>query len=85
MNGCLVIHGLTGTPGTVAVLHDALLAAGFRVAAPCLAGHGIDVQDLAASNWDQWYATVRVAFEALRRDVDRVYCAGTSLGALLAM
>lgn len=85
MNGCLVIHGLTGTPGTVAILHDALLAAGFRVSAPCLAGHGTDIEELSRSTWEDWYATVRVAFEALRRDVDRVYCAGISLGALLAL
>ena len=85
MNGCLLIHGLTGTPGTVSVVHDALLAAGFRVAAPCLAGHGVDVAELADSTWEEWYATVRTAFEALRRDVDHVYCAGTSLGSLLAL
>ena len=83
--GCLVVHGLSGTPATVAILQDKLLAAGFRVAAPCLAGHGGSVEELGRVAWREWYETVRVAFAALRREVDRVYFAGISLGALLGL
>ena len=85
MDGCLVIHGLTGTPATVASLKDNLLKAGYQVSVPCLAGHGMSVDDLSASTWQQWYDTVRISYDALRRDVARVYCAGISLGSLLAM
>lgn len=85
VKGCLLIHGFTGTPGTVSVLKDALLAADFRVSTPCLAGHGAEVSDLEKSTWKDWYETVRAAFVALRRDVDKVYCAGISLGALLSL
>lgn len=83
--GCLVIHGLTGTPATVAILQERLLAQGFRVAAPCLAGHGGSVADLAGSSWQEWYETVRIAFGAMRREVERIYYAGISLGALLGL
>ncbi len=85
MDGCLVIHGLTGTPATAATLIDGLLRAGYRVSAPCLAGHGSTVEELGRSTWREWYNTVRISFEALRREVGRVYCAGMSLGALLAL
>lgn len=85
LNGCLILHGLTGTPTTVMTLRDALMAAGYRVSVPCLAGHGGSVKDLAESTWKEWYDTARTAFELLRRDVERVYCAGLSLGALLAL
>ncbi|MFH0800754.1 MAG: alpha/beta fold hydrolase [Pseudomonadota bacterium] len=85
MNGCLLIHGLTGTPATVSVVRNALLASGFKVAAPCLAGHGGSVDELARSGWRDWYDTVRIAFQTLRRETERVYCAGISLGALLAL
>lgn len=85
MDGCLVIHGLTGTPATVSSLTDGLLKAGYRVSVPCLAGHGSTVEELASTTWRQWYETVRISFDALRREVGRVYCAGISLGALLAM
>jgi len=83
--GCLVVHGLTGTPATVSVLCEALLAAGYRVAAPCLAGHGGSLEELSKTTWHEWYNTVRIAFGALRREVDRIYYAGTSLGALLGL
>jgi len=85
MDGCLVIHGLTGTPATVASLKESLIRAGYKVAVPCLAGHGMEVEDLAQSNWHQWYETVRISFDSLRREVSRVYCAGISLGALLSL
>ncbi|MFH1829689.1 MAG: alpha/beta fold hydrolase [Pseudomonadota bacterium] len=85
MDGCLIIHGLTGTPATVASLRDGLLKAGFSVSVPYLAGHGSTLEDLARATREEWYDTVRIAFDAMRREVDRVFCAGISLGSLLAM
>lgn len=85
LNGCLILHGLTGTPTTVATLRDALMSDGWRVAVPCLAGHGGSLKELAKSTWREWLDTTRRAFELLKRDVERVYCAGLSLGALLAL
>lgn len=83
--GCLVIHGLTGTPATVAILQQKLIAADFRVVAPCLAGHGGTVEELGNTSWRDWYETVRIAFGTLRREVEKVYYAGISLGALLGL
>lgn len=45
----------------------------------------MQVEDLAESTWHQWYDTVRVSFDSLRREVNRVYCTGISLGALLSL
>ena len=84
-NGCLIIHGLTGTPATVATLKDAVMAAGFRASVPCLAGHGGSFADLDNSTWEEWYGTVRIAYQTLRKEVDKIYCAGISLGALLCL
>lgn len=83
--GCIVIHGLTGTPATVAILQERLLAQGYRIVAPCLAGHGGSVDDLSRTSWREWYDTVRIAFGAMRREVERIYYAGISLGALLGL
>ncbi len=85
MDGCLIIHGLTGSPATVASLRDAFIKAGYSVSVPCLAGHGYSVDELARTTRKEWYHTVRIAFDAMRREVDRVFCAGISLGSLLAM
>jgi carboxylesterase len=83
--GCLVIHGLTGTPATVASIANPLVEKGFRVSSPCLAGHGGSMEELASSTWQQWYGTVRDAYAALRKEVDLVFFAGISLGALLGL
>jgi len=66
-------------------MKDALLRAGYCVSVPCLAGHGLSVEELAASTWKDWYETVRVAFAELRSDTERVYFAGISWGALLGL
>ena len=83
--GCLVIHGLTGTPATVESIATPLRKRGFRIASPCLAGHGESIEDLAASTWRQWYETVHCAYTDLKKEVDVVFFAGISLGALLGL
>lgn len=85
MNGCLVVHGLTGTPACVAPLKDALIAANFSVASPCLAGHGSSVENLSKSTWHEWYETVRISYNELKKSCDKVFYAGISLGALLGL
>ena len=83
--GSLVIHGLTGTPATLASITQPLISSGFRVVAPCLAGHGGTLEDLARSTWPEWYETVRIAYSELRREVDRVFFVGLSMGTLLGL
>jgi len=85
MRGCLIIHGLTETPVCIAPLRERLLASGFKVAAPCLAGHSGTIDDLARSTWQQWYETVRAAYTELRRNSEKIYYVGTSLGTLLGL
>ena len=83
--GCIVIHGLLGTPAVMAGVTRTLLDNNYRVIAPCLAGHGADLATLSKTKWEEWYATVHLAYRQLRRDVDKVYYVGTSLGALLGL
>lgn len=85
MHGCLLIHGLSGTPACVSPLREPLTKAGFHVAAPCLKGHGGTLSDLAESTWQDWYATVRISYSELKRYCEKVYYAGISLGALLGL
>ncbi len=83
--GCLLLHGLSATPATIFSLRDLLVTAGFRVSAPALSGHGGDLADLARSTHGDWYQSAYTAFQKLRREVDRLFVAGLSLGALLAL
>jgi carboxylesterase len=85
MRGALLIHGLTETPACVGPLKDRLEEAGFVTLAPCLAGHGGTIDDLARSTWQEWYASVQAAYELLRRAADAISVVGISLGALLCL
>ncbi len=85
MRGCIVVHGLTGTPACVQVVSDKLEQAGFEVKAPCLAGHGGTIADLAQVSWQDWYATVKKAYFDLKNSCELIYYTGISLGALLGL
>lgn len=84
-SGVLLIHGLTGTPSEMRFVGKGLQRAGFTVYAPQLAGHCGQPDDLLTTGWRDWYRSVDEALDRLRARVDRVYVAGLSMGALLAL
>jgi carboxylesterase len=81
----LLIHGFTATPDEMRPLGETLAAQGFAVRGVCLAGHATSVDDLARTEWSDWFASVETELETLRRGTPRVAVCGMSLGALLAL
>jgi carboxylesterase len=84
-SGVLLIHGLTGTPMEMKLLGKGLNRAGFTVHGMQLAGHCGNVEDLLATGWRDWYASVEQAADALLGKVDQLFVGGLSMGALLAL
>jgi carboxylesterase len=82
-NGCLLIHGLTGTPGEMRYLGERLHAAGFTVNGILLAGHRTTVEDLKTKKWQDWYQSVKAGYEELRVSCKKIFVSGISMGALL--
>lgn len=83
--GVLLIHGLTGTPNEMRLFGRGLNKAGFTVYGVQLAGHCGTADDLVETRWQDWYASVCAAADKLREQVDHVFVAGLSMGALLAL
>lgn len=83
--GVLLCHGFTGNPASLLPWAEHLAEAGFTVSLPLLPGHGTSWQDLNASRWPQWYATVDVALSQLRGRCESVVVAGLSMGGALAL
>jgi carboxylesterase len=81
----LLIHGMTGAPGEMKFLARRLYRRGLSVAAPLLAGHGIDEAELLKTRWQDWLGSVRRAFEALKADHDEVHVAGICVGGALGL
>lgn len=83
--GILVIHGFTGTPESIAPWAEGFHDAGLSVIAPVLPGHGTNWEDLNATTWNDWYKTVEDTFLELKKNCERVFVAGFSVGGALAL
>ena len=84
-NGVLLIHGLTGTPMEMRLLGKGLNNAGYTVHGMQLAGHCGNADDLLATGWRDWYASVERAADAMLDKVDRLFVGGLSMGAVLSL
>ena len=82
--GALVLHGFGDTPESVATVARGLHARGWTVRAPLLAGHGRDLPAFAASHAEEWLASARAAYAALRAERARVAVVAQSMGGALA-
>lgn len=83
--GCLVIHGLTGTPANLESVITALKAKGYIVKTPLLKGHGSDLKTLMRTTWPEWYESVLKSYEELSKETEAIYFVGLSMGALLGL
>ena len=83
--GFLLIHGLGGTPAELRFVGIGLSRAGYTVHCPQLAGHCGTFEELRATGWEDWYATVLDAHSKLRKTCSKVIVGGLSMGAILAL
>jgi carboxylesterase len=83
--GVLLLHGFTGSPFSMRPWAEHLVADGFRVAVPRLPGHGTDWQELAMTQWTDWYAAAEAELASLRQVCDQVFVGGLSMGGGLAL
>ncbi|MCL9796996.1 alpha/beta hydrolase [Frankia sp. AgKG'84/4] len=83
--GVLLVHGFTGSPGSMRPWGDALAAAGLTVACPRLPGHGTRWQDMVPTTWQDWYSTARGEFLRLRDECEQVFVMGLSMGGTLTL
>jgi carboxylesterase len=83
--GFLLIHGLGGTPLEMRYVAQGLAHAGHTVHVPQLAGHCGSGDDLKATSWTNWYATVEDEHDRLKQRCDSVVVGGLSMGAILAI
>jgi carboxylesterase len=83
--GVLVSHGFGGSPLPVQEFAVRLADAGYAVALPLLAGHGLTPEAMEKSLWTEWTADVEHAFAWLRERTDEIFVSGLSMGGTLAL
>ncbi len=82
--GCLLVHGLTGTPTEMMPIAHALHRR-HPLWIVRVAGHGTTVADLAETSWLDWYDSAARGLHALAAVTPRIVVVGLSMGALLAI
>ena len=83
--GVLLVHGFTGSPGSMRPWGAALAAEGYAVEVPRLPGHGTTWQEMNQTRWEDWYAEASRALDLLRDRCDEVFVGGLSMGGCLAL
>jgi carboxylesterase len=83
--GFLLIHGLGGTPVEMRYVAQGLARAGHTVHVPQLAGHCGSADELRATTWADWYASVEEEHHRMIAHCHRVVVCGLSMGAILAL
>ncbi|WP_132144180.1 alpha/beta hydrolase [Kribbella antiqua] len=83
--GVLLSHGFTGSPKSMRPFGEHLAAEGYGVAVPRLPGHGTSWQEMNKTTWPEWYAVLDNELERLRKEHDKVFVAGLSMGGCLTL
>lgn len=84
--GAIVLsHGFTGSPHSMRAWGEQLVASGFEVSVPRLAGHGTRWQDLNRTHWTDWYGSVEAEVLRLSERYGRVGVGALSMGGSLAL
>jgi carboxylesterase len=83
--GFLLIHGLGGTPVEMRYVAQGLARAGHTVHVPQLAGHCGSAEDLRATTWEDWYASVEDEHRRLVEHCHTIVVCGLSMGAILSL
>jgi carboxylesterase len=83
--GVLLCHGFTGSPRSLRPWAEYLAERGLTVSLPLLPGHGTRWQDLRATGWQDWYASVELELGELLERCERVFVFGLSMGGTLAL
>ncbi|HEY2332865.1 MAG TPA: alpha/beta fold hydrolase [Acidimicrobiales bacterium] len=76
----LIVHGFTGSPGTMAHLAAGIGRAGYETVVPTLPGHGTTVEDMMTTTWADWSGAAEAAYLELAARSDRVAVVGLSMG-----
>jgi carboxylesterase len=82
---CLLIHGFTGTPKEMRWMGEYLNQQGFTCLGVRLAGHATIPEDVIASRWTDWTASVEDAYSLLRGVTDNIFLMGLSMGGILSL
>jgi len=84
-NAILLVHGITGTPSEMRYLAKYFNKAGYTVLCNTLPHHCSSLEELKKATWQEITALCSEDFKALKKEHEKVFVAGLSMGALVSM
>jgi len=83
--GVLLLHGFTGSPGSMRPLGEWFAGQGLSVSVPRLPGHGTSWEDLAGVPWTAWADEAAGALQDLGSRCPDVVVVGQSMGGAMGL
>lgn len=83
--GCLLLHGLPGSPYEVREMGEFLAEKGFSVCGPRLFGHGTHHDDLKRAKWWDWFNSAMDGYYQLSDICSRIFLVGLSMGGAISL
>lgn len=81
----ILAHGMTGSPQEMKFFAEFLNQKGYSVLCPRLANHGQPMGVLKKTSWQEFYQSIKSAFQEASKDHKFIFATGLSMGALLAL
>ncbi len=83
--GVLLLHGWTSPADELLPLAKYLNSSGYTISAPLLLGHGSRPEDLEHVKWKNWLSQAEEELQKLKKESDKIFVGGISMGGDLAM
>ncbi len=83
--GCLLLHGISGSPQQMKLMGEALAAEGITAHGVRLKGHGTRVEDMHNCRFEEWVESAAEGLFRLSEKCNSVFCAGLSMGGVISL
>jgi len=84
-SGCLLIHGISGSPQVFRALGEKLAAQGISALGVRLKGHGTRVEDMHSCSYQDWVESAAQELARLGERCSKLFCVGLSMGGVISL
>lgn len=83
--GCLLIHGISGSPQAMKLMGESLAANGITALGVRLKGHGTRIEEMHSRSYQDWIDSAEEGLSSLKECCSSVFCAGLSMGGVISL
>ncbi len=84
-SGCLLIHGISGSPQVFRAMGEKLAAQGISALGVRLKGHATKVEDMHNCSYQDWVESAAEELARLGEKCSKLFCVGLSMGGVISL